>query len=421
MENTKIAVVGLGYVGLPLALEFSKKFPTVGYDLNQTRVSELNSGFDKTFEVESSTLSEIYADTGFMATSSIEDIRESNVYVVTVPTPIDEHNRPDLQPLISASKTLGGVLCRGDIVIYESTVFPGATEEICVPILEEYSGLTFNRDFFCGYSPERINPGDKTHTIDKIVKVTSGSTPEAADRIDALYQAIVTAGTHKAPSLRVAEAAKVIENAQRDLNIAFMNELAMIFNRMEINTADVLCAAGTKWNFLNFFPGLVGGHCIGVDPYYLTHKAQEIGYHPEVILAGRRVNDGMGPYVANQVVKMMIKKGINVSGSRVLVLGVTFKEGCPDIRNSKVLDVISELEEFGVNVDVTDPWADPEEVEMSFKKKLRNMPAGDEFLQYGALVFAVAHDEFASVRLPENERPCIFDIKGIAAVSDASL
>ena len=421
VEKNKIGVFGLGYVGLPLALEFAKVFPTIGYDISQKRVSEINSGVDRTLEVDSEVLQSISSDSGFKAVCNSDDMRDCNIYIVTVPTPIDKNNRPDLRPLIAASETIGGILSRGDIVIYESTVFPGATEEDCVPVLEAASGLTFNQDFYCGYSPERINPGDKVHTITQIKKVTSGSTPATADRVDALYKKIITAGTHKAPSLKVAEAAKVIENAQRDLNIAFMNELAMIFNRMEIDTNAVFEAASTKWNFLNFKPGLVGGHCIGVDPYYLTHKAQELGYHPDIILAGRRLNDGMGAYIANQIVKMMIKNAINVNSSRALVMGVTFKENCPDIRNSKVLDVVRELEDFGINVDVTDPWANLEDVKRYFGKGLLPMPVDREFLVYDVLIYAVAHNEFTSISLPSINRPLVYDVKGLSDVYDARL
>ena len=421
MEKTKIGVFGLGYVGLPLALEFAKVFPTIGYDISQQRVSEINSGVDRTLEVDSEVLQSTSSDSGFKAACNSDDLRECNIYIVTVPTPIDKNNRPDLTPLISASEIIGGILSRGDIVIYESTVYPGATEEDCVPILEAVSGLTFNQDFFCGYSPERINPGDKIHTITKIKKVTSGSTPATADRVDGLYKKIITAGTHKAPSLKVAEAAKVIENAQRDLNIALMNELAMIFNKMEIDTMDVLKAAGTKWNFLNFTPGLVGGHCIGVDPYYLTHKAQELGYHPDIILAGRRLNDGMAEFIASQIVKMMIKNTVIVNSSRALVMGVTFKENCPDIRNSKVLDVVRELQDFGINVDVTDPWANPEDVKRYFGKELLPMPVDMEFGVYDVLVYAVAHNEFTSISLPGINRPLIYDVKGLSDVCDARL
>lgn len=354
-ENKTIAVIGLGYVGLPLAVEFGKRRPVIGFDIKPARIAELRNGHDGTREV---TPEELAASEHLTVTDDPDALREASVYIVTVPTPIDAYKRPDLTPLLKASETVGAVLKAGDVVIYESTVYPGATEEDCVPVLERASGLSFNEDFFCGYSPERINPGDKAHRLPDICKVTSGSTPEIADAIDDLYGAIITAGTHKAPSIRVAEAAKVIENTQRDLNIALVNELAMIFNRMDIDTEAVLKAAGTKWNFLPFRPGLVGGHCIGVDPYYLTHKAEATGYHPQVILSGRRINDGMGAYVAGQMVKAMLKRGMTVSGMRILVLGLAFKENCPDLRNTRVVDVVAELSDYGVQVDVHDPWVD---------------------------------------------------------------
>ena len=360
--NDNIAVIGLGYVGLPLAHAFSMKYNVVGFDIAQWRIDELTSGIDRTLELSEEQLQDALKH-GIKFTNSLDDIAHCNIFIVTVPTPIDSHKQPDLTPLIEASKSIGKILKRDDIVIYESTVYPGATEEVCVPVLEKFSGLSFNKDFFCGYSPERINPGDKKHTVTKILKVTSGSTKEIAQRVDRLYASIITAGTHLAPSIKVAEAAKIIENSQRDINIAFVNELAMIFDRLNIDTTAVLEAAGTKWNFLPFRPGLVGGHCIGVDPYYLTHKAQEVGYNPEIILAGRRLNDNMGIYVANQVIKLMIKKSHKIDGANILVLGITFKENCPDIRNSRVIDVVRELQEFGTNVAVYDPWANRKEVE----------------------------------------------------------
>jgi len=393
MIDSKIAIVGLGYVGLPLAVEFGKHMETVGFDINRDRVDELKNGIDRTLETSSD---DIRSAKRLSLTTDVEEIRPCNVYIITVPTPIDSHNRPDLTPIQKASETVGGVLARNDIVIYESTVFPGCTEEFCVPILEGVSGLVFNQDFFCGYSPERINPGDKNHTVTKIKKVTSGSTPEIARKVDDLYCSIITAGTHLASSIKVAEAAKVIENSQRDINIAFVNELALIFDRLGIDTLEVLEAAGTKWNFLPFRPGLVGGHCIGVDPYYLTHKAEEIGYHPEVILSGRRINDNMGSYIAGRVVKLMIHKGCKVRGARVLVLGATFKENCPDIRNSRVVDVVRELEDFGCSVDVCDPWADSAEVAEEYGFDLVGLDAAEPGA-FDAVVLAVAHDRFRDV------------------------
>ncbi len=406
----RIAIIGLGYVGLPLAHAFSKKYPVKGFDIAKWRIDELRKGHDRTCELSDEQVNEAIRN-GIVFTDNLDEISDCNVYIVTVPTPIDEHKRPDLTPLIKASESIGKVLKLGDIVIYESTVFPGATEEVCVPILEKTSGLKFNEDFYCGYSPERINPGDKEHTVTKILKVTSGSTPEIAEKIDKLYGSIIEAGTHLAPSIKVAEAAKVIENAQRDINIAFVNELAIIFNKLGIDTDAVLKAAGTKWNFLPFKPGLVGGHCIGVDPYYLTHKAQEIGYNPEIILAGRRLNDNMGIYVANQVVKLMIKKGHKIEGSRVLVLGITFKENCPDIRNSKVIDVVRELQEFGINVDVYDPWADPEEVRHEYGLSL--LTSTPKLENYDAIVLAVAHNEFKEMDLTPQKNQVVYDIKSI--------
>jgi len=370
-DNKTIAVIGLGYVGLPLAVEFGKHRPVIGFDVKPARIAELRKGHDGTREV---TPEELAAAEHLTVTDDADALRAASIYIVTVPTPIDAHKRPDLTPLLKASETVGAMLKPGDIVIYESTVYPGATEEDCVPVLERASGLTFNKDFFCGYSPERINPGDKAHRLPDICKVTSGSTPEIAGAVDDLYSAIITAGTHKAPSIRVAEAAKVIENTQRDLNIALVNELAMIFNRMDMDTEAVLKAAGTKWNFLPFRPGLVGGHCIGVDPYYLTHKAEATGYHPQVILSGRRINDGMGAYVAGQMVKAMLKRGMTVSGMRVLVLGFAFKENCPDLRNTRVVDVVAELRDYGVQVDVHDPWVDADEARAEYGLELVEAP-----------------------------------------------
>ncbi|MEK6485904.1 nucleotide sugar dehydrogenase [Myroides odoratimimus] len=417
----KIAVIGLGYVGLPLARLFGTKFPTVGFDINKGRIGELREGKDSTLEVENDVLQSVLVDNnpvlhnggkGLFCSYDIEDITDCNVYVVTVPTPVDKHNRPDLTPLYKSSETVGKVLKKGDIVIYESTVYPGVTEEECVPVLERVSGLKFNEDFFCGYSPERINPGDKQHTVEKILKVTSGSTPEIGVVVNDIYKAVITAGTHLAPTIKVAEAAKVIENSQRDINIAFVNELAKIFNLLEIDTHAVLEAAGTKWNFLPFKPGLVGGHCIGVDPYYLAQKAMEKGYHPEIILAGRRLNDSMGAYVASQVVKAMIKKGINVSKAEVLMLGVTFKENCPDVRNTKIVDVIAALEDYGVKVTTYDPWANPTEVmhEYGVVSSLE-VPKN----KYDAVVLGVAHKELLALDLNslKKEVAVVYDVKGV--------
>jgi UDP-N-acetyl-D-galactosamine dehydrogenase len=390
LDQSQIGVVGLGYVGLPLAVEFGKKFPTIGFDINLHRLSELKSGKDSTLEVSED---ELLSALQLHYTSDLDVLRKANIYIITVPTPIDSSKRPDFRPLVSASHTVGKVLSNGNIVIYESTVYPGATEEICVPILEKESGLSFNKDFFCGYSPERINPGDKRHRLPNIVKVTSGSTPEVAAFIDDLYRSIISAGTFKASSIKVAEAAKVIENTQRDVNIALINELSLIFNRLGINTLEVLEAAGTKWNFLPFRPGLVGGHCIGVDPYYLTHKAQEVGYQPDMILAGRRLNDNMGSYIASQLIKLMLKKRIDVANARVLVMGLTFKENCPDLRNTKVIDIINELNEFGIETDVYDPWINREEAFEEY-----NIPTIDSPLQqYDGVVFAVSHHQFVEM------------------------
>lgn len=403
----KIAIIGLGYVGLPLAVEFGKIYETIGFDVNVTRVKELGAFEDKTLEVTEKQLKDAV---NLKCTVDIEDIKEANIYIVTVPTPIDKHKQPDLTPLKKSSETVGKVISKGDIIIYESTVFPGCTEQCCVPIIEKVSGLTFNKDFFCGYSPERINPGDKKHTLTNIKKITSGSTPEVAKKVDELYNAIIEAGTHLASSIKVAEAAKVIENSQRDLNIAFVNELAMIFNKLGLDTHEVLEAAGTKWNFLPFKPGLVGGHCIGVDPYYLTHKAQEIGYNPEIILAGRRINDNMGKYIVGEVVKLMIKKGHVILNSKVLVLGITFKENCPDIRNSKVIDVVHELWDFGCLVDVYDPLADKDEVKHEYDIDLKD---DVKFEEYSSIILAVAHEKFKSIDIEKlcDGKKVLYDIK----------
>jgi UDP-N-acetyl-D-galactosamine dehydrogenase len=387
MENARIAIIGLGYVGLPLAVEFGKHFDTFGFDINQARIDELRDGRDGTLEVSPAELAEA-GRLGF--TSELHDLKDCNVYIVTVPTPIDSAKRPDLTPLMRASEALGQVLSDGDVVVYESTVYPGCTEEVCVPILERVSGLEFNKGFFAGYSPERINPGDKEHRVTSILKVTSGSTPEVADFVDRLYGSIITAGTHKASSIKVAEAAKVIENTQRDLNIALVNDLAILFNKLGIDTLEVLEAAGTKWNFLPFRPGLVGGHCIGVDPYYLTHKAQEIGHHPDVILAGRRTNDGMGGYVAGEVIRLMVRKGINPVGARVLVLGLAFKENCPDLRNTRVVDIVAALDGYNTRVDVCDPWVDPVQARHEYGLELAEPGRG----AYDAVIVAVGHDRF---------------------------
>ncbi len=490
-SNTKIAIIGLGYVGLPLARLFATKYPVIGFDINQSRIDELNSGHDSTLEVEDDILQAVLvsstftssdclvttsdrllatasvisteaershssstdhssdvlvseqAKTGLYCSSNLEDIADANIYIITVPTPVDKHNKPDLTPLYKASETVGKVLKKGDIVIYESTVYPGATEEECIPVLERVSGLKFNIDFFAGYSPERINPGDKERTVEKILKVTSGSTPEIGIKIDNLYKSVIPAGTHLAPSIKVAEAAKVIENSQRDINIAFVNELAKIFNILEIDTHAVLEAAGTKWNFLPFKPGLVGGHCIGVDPYYLAQKAQEHGYHPEIILAGRRLNDSMGGYVASEVVKCMIKKGINVSDAEILILGITFKENCPDVRNTRIVDVISALKDYGVKVRIYDPWANPEEVMREYGLKIetslnphsistsqpalltnqlvmstraeRSFSSSTFFSKYDAVVLTVAHREFLEMNISDlqKEVSVLYDVKGI--------
>ncbi len=412
IKDKKIAVIGLGYVGLPLAVEFGKKFSTIGFDINRKRVDELNAGIDKTLEVESKTLSSTLSNRLFSISSNKKDISECNFYIVTVPTPTDKFNRPVLTPLIRASETIGSILKKGDIVVYESTVYPGVTEEECVPILESSSGLKFNQDFFVGYSPERINPGDKEHTVTKILKITSGSTKETSEIVDEVYKSIITAGTFKASSIKVAEAAKVIENSQRDINIAFVNELSKIFSLLKIDTNEVLEAASTKWNFIKFKPGLVGGHCIGVDPYYLAQKAQEVGYNPEIILAGRRLNDGMGKHVAIETIKLMIRKGINVKGSKILILGITFKEDCPDFRNTKVIDIISELETYGVNVIVADPWANPIEVKSELNINTYNNIPDDIF---DAAILAVGHKIFQEIDIKKflKKTSVLFDVKSV--------
>lgn len=418
MESIKkIAVIGLGYVGLPLARLFATKFPVVGFDINQARVDELKTGKDFTLEVEEDLLRSVLKEknsdkNGLFCTTDLENIQSCNYFVITVPTPIDKNNRPDLTPLYKSSETVAKVLKKGDVVIYESTVYPGVTEDECVPVLEKHSGLTFNEDFFVGYSPERINPGDKEHTVDKILKVTAGSTPEVGEKVNALYAEVITAGTHLAPTIKVAEAAKVIENSQRDINIAFVNELAKIFNMMGIDTQDVLEAAGTKWNFLPFKPGLVGGHCIGVDPYYLAQKAQEIGYHPEIILAGRRMNDSMGQYVASEVIKLMLQNDVKVKGAKILVLGITFKENCPDVRNTKVVDVIKNLKEYGVEITIYDPLANPAEVKHEYNLETTNKLPEDKF---DAIVLTVAHKEYMELDLNnfKNNGAVVYDVKGV--------
>ena len=412
LANAKVGIIGLGYVGLPLAVEFGKQRRTIGFDINQTRIDELASGRDSTLECSNGELAEA---TKLVYTTSLEALKECNVFIVTVPTPIDAHKQPDLTPLIKASETLGKVIKNGDVIIYESTVYPGATEEDCVPVVERVSGLKFNKDFFAGYSPERINPGDKEHRVTNILKVTSGSTPEVAEYVDQLYKSIIVAGTHKASSIKVAEAAKVIENTQRDVNIALINELSIIFNKLGIDTLEVLEAAGTKWNFLPFRPGLVGGHCIGVDPYYLTHKAQSVGYHPEMILAGRRLNDGMGQYVVSQLVKKMLKKRIHVEGANVLVMGLTFKENCPDLRNTKVVDIVSELKEYNINVDIVDPWCSNAEAHNEYGLSLCGLPKVNH---YDAIIMAVAHNEFRemgaqTIRALGKAEHVLYDLKYI--------
>ena len=421
MSQIKIAIIGLGYVGLPLARLFATKYAVVGFDINSNRVKELNAGKDSTLEVEDEVLKAVLVDensnnVGLYCSTTISDLEECNYYIITVPTPVDKNNRPILTPLIKASETVGSVLKKGDIVVYESTVYPGATEEDCIPVLEKTSGLQFNTDFFAGYSPERINPGDKLHTIEKILKVTSGSNVATGKKVDDLYKSVITAGTHLAPSIKVAEAAKVIENSQRDINIAFVNELAKIFNLMNIDTQDVLAAASTKWNFLPFKPGLVGGHCIGVDPYYLAQKAQEYGYHPEIILAGRRLNDSMGDYVASEVVKLMISKDIPIKNASILVLGITFKENCPDVRNTKAVDVISALKGYGVNVTIFDPWANKEEVKKEYQlESTQEKPSGS----FDGVVLTVAHKEFLNLDFDSitNKKHIIYDVKNILPAS----
>jgi UDP-N-acetyl-D-galactosamine dehydrogenase len=414
----KIAIIGLGYVGLPLAVEFGRKYHVVGFDINAARVAELNAGHDHTLETEDADLQSVLFQKGpgsLKLTTKVNDILESQIYIVTVPTPIDDFKRPDLRPLIKASETIGKVISKGDIVIYESTVYPGATEEDCIPVIEKVSGLKFNVDFFAGYSPERINPGDKINTLTSIKKITSGSTPEIADEVDALYNSILKNGTHKAPTMKVAEAAKVIENAQRDLNISFVNELALIFDRMGIDTNDVIDAAGTKWNFIKYRPGLVGGHCISVDPYYLAFKAEALGYYPDVIRSGRRVNDDMAHFVVDKVVKLMIRKGLKILGSKVLLLGVTFKENCPDIRNTKTVDIVGELQAFGCQVDIFDPWASQEEVHHEFGIKTMEKNADIYAKKYDGIILAVSHEQFAQIdykRLMNGTDTVIFDIKG---------
>ncbi|OUT99632.1 MAG: UDP-N-acetyl-D-galactosamine dehydrogenase [Flammeovirgaceae bacterium TMED32] len=421
-ENNQIAVIGMGYVGLPLAVAFAEKYYTIGFDINTTRIKEIKKGLDKTQEIESKALLNVLVGQktikGLFVSTEIEDLRNSNYYIVTVPTPIDKNHKPDLTPLFKASEAIGHVLKKGDTVIYESTVYPGVTEEECAPILEKISGLIYNVDFFCGYSPERINPGDKEHTITKIKKVTSGSTPDIAKKVDALYKSIIVAGTHLAPSIKVAEAAKVIENSQRDINIAFINELSKIFNKIGIRTKDVLDAAETKWNFLKFKPGLVGGHCIGVDPYYLAQKAQELGYHPEIILSGRRLNDSMSEYVAMEVIRLMIKKDLRVKGAEILIMGITFKENCPDIRNSKVVDIITVLERFETNITILDPHADPEEVKQTIGK-ISIQSIAEDGNGFDGIILAVAHDSFRHMDLTKltKEQAVIYDIKGLLPTS----
>lgn len=420
LNNTRVGIIGLGYVGLPLAVEFGKYFPTCGLDINEARIAELKSGVDSTLEVEPELLQQAKKLT---FTHLAQELSNCNVYIITVPTPIDQYKQPDLKPLRSASSTVGKLLKSGDVVVYESTVYPGATEEVCIPILEQESGLTFNQDFFAGYSPERINPGDKEHRLTNILKITSGSTPETADFVDRLYQSVIMAGTHKAQSIRVAEAAKVIENTQRDVNIALINELALIFNRLQIDTQEVLEAAGTKWNFLPFRPGLVGGHCIGVDPYYLTHKAQAIGYHPEIILAGRRINDGMGPYVAEQMLKLMTQRRIQVVDANILIMGLTFKENCPDLRNTKVTDIINEFRSYNANVDVYDPWVNAEEAKHEYGIEPIAEPQSGK---YDGIILAVAHRQFLNmgvdnIRALGRPGSILFDVKGVFPVTDVDM
>lgn len=425
LKQSKVAIIGLGYVGLPLAVAFAEKFKTIGYDINSQRVGELQKGHDRTLELEDDLLQSVMVKTsveleekgkGLVVTNAMDHISSANIYIVTVPTPTDKHNRPVLTPMLKASEAIGKVLKKGDVVIYESTVYPGVTEEECVPVLEKVSGLTFNTDFFAGYSPERINPGDKEHTVTKILKVTSGSTPEVAEYVDQLYRTVITAGTHKASSIKVAEAAKVIENSQRDINIAFVNELSKIFNLLGIDTQEVLEAAGTKWNFLPFRPGLVGGHCIGVDPYYLAQKAQEVGYHPEIILAGRRLNDSMGKHVATEVIKLMMRKDLKVIDSKVLILGFTFKEDCPDVRNTRVIDIYNELKSFDMDVCVYDPWADAAEVKHEYGIEVINCGEMPVLEDYAAIILAVAHKEFKSWTIQKSEKQVVFDVKSVLSI-----
>ncbi len=417
-KNIKITIVGLGYVGLPLAHAFSEKYEVVGFDVNKSRIDELNNNFDRTLELDENQMKS-FVKNKTLFSFDVNNTKDSNIYIITVPTPIDNENEPDLNPLIKSSQAIGTVLSKDDIVIYESTVYPGVTEDVCVPELEKASGLKFNKDFFCGYSPERINPGDKEHTITKILKITSGSTPEIAQKVDKLYKSIITAGTHLAPSIKVAEAAKVIENTQRDVNIALMNELAMIFNMMNIDTNAVIEAASTKWNFIKLFPGLVGGHCIGVDPYYLTHKAQALGYMPNLILGARQINKTMGKYVAERTIKLMIKKGIAIKNSKVLILGITFKENCPDIRNTRVVDIIEELKDYGCDVDISDYWADAQEVQKQYKIDLIEHQKLDTN-QYNSIIVAVAHEKYKTFKF-ENKNQIIFDIKSILNNADGKL
>jgi UDP-N-acetyl-D-galactosamine dehydrogenase len=412
----KICIIGLGYVGLPLAHAFSKKYKVIGFDINKTRIEELNKGFDRTEELSEAQVKEA-VENGIKFSLNLEDIKDCNIFIVTVPTPIDRNNKPDLTPLIKSSQTVGKVLKKDDIVIYESTVYPGVTEEICVPELESTSKLKFNQDFFCGYSPERINPGDKKHTVTKILKVTSGSTPEITDKVDELYNSIIEAGTHKCSSIKVAEASKVIENTQRDVNIALINELSLIFNTMGINTNEVIEAAATKWNFIKLTPGLVGGHCIGVDPYYLTYKAEELGYKPNLILGARQINNGMAKYVAERTIKLMIKKGLNIKDSKVLILGITFKENCPDVRNTKVVDIIKEMKEYGCNVNVSDYWADKDEVAYEYGL---NLVDNYNIEDYQAVIVAVGHEKYKNLEI-SNEKNVVFDIKSILKNADGKL
>ena len=419
LNEVKIGVIGLGYVGLPLAVEFAKQFPVIGFDIDKKRVADLQHGNDFTLEVEDELLKSVlrpespsFGQKGLFPTCLSEELKDCQIYIVTVPTPTDKHNRPVLTPMLKASENIGNFLKKGDVVIYESTVYPGVTEEECVPVLEKVSGLKYNEDFFAGYSPERINPGDKEHTVAKILKVTSGSTPEVAEYVDQLYQKVITAGTHKASSIKVAEAAKVIENSQRDINIAFVNELSKIFNLLGIDTHEVLEAAGTKWNFLKFKPGLVGGHCIGVDPFYLAQKAQEVGYHPEIILAGRRLNDSMGKHVATEVIKLMMRKDLKVIDSKVLILGFTFKEDCPDVRNTRVIDIYKELKSFDMEVDVYDPWANPKEVAHEYGISISSGDQAPDLSEYSAIILAVAHKKFKSLSIGKSSSQVVFDVKG---------